>query len=785
MPKRSKKKISKRETRQWLVSAAIIIAVVITGAMVGTVIGAILNVPSWSPEALYGSETTTLYDKDQKAFYSLHAPQENRIQVPLSLMPDHLKQAFIATEDQRFYKHHGISIVGIGRAIVVDIMSGKKAQGASTITQQLARNAFLSPEKTWERKIKEMVMAFQLESKYSKDEILEFYLNRINFGSGAWGVQTASQIYYGKDVDELTLAESALLAGLVQRPNVYSPFKNLDLAKKRQRVVLNCMVDCGYISQQEADNTYEQKLDFKEPVKTPYRYGFFVDYVVDEADRILREEGLYDNPQDAIYKGGLKIYTTMDPKIQMVAEETYSKPSSFPQVKSKNGQDIQSAMVLLDHRTGEIRSLIGGRNYTHQRGFNRAVDMVRQPGSAFKPVVVYGPALEMGYNSGYVLEDAPVTYMVNGKPWSPRNYDGKYRGMITMRTAVQWSVNIYAVKLADEIGIKNGIKFAENLGITSLVKAGRANDLNLSTALGGITKGVSPLELAAAFGSFGNQGILAEHHVITKIEDNAGNTIYKYGPKQQRVMKEETAWMMTDLLQTVVKAGTGTRAQIAGVQCAGKTGTTQNDKDAWFVGYTPHYACAVWMGYDREETMNKTYGGSYPALIWKAVMNQAVSGSKGSFSVPSGMEQVAICQKSGKLATPACPEEDIVINSMRSQNAPQETCDVHVLVEICSESGKLSTPGCPSPVQQGFLGDLPPGTPGAVPQEYCDIHDNKTVIKKVQVCTDPRHQGRLYLANIPKNDESGGCPGDQIAEIEIDNADQLGYCPLSDHQMQR
>lgn len=783
MPKR-KKKISKRKARKLFLSAAIITAVILIGAVVGTVIGAVVNIPSWSPETLYGSETTTLYDRDDKAYYSLHA-EENRIQVPLSLMPEHLKEAFIAVEDQKFYNHHGINIMAIGRALVVDIIAGEKAQGASTITQQLAKNAFLYPDKTWERKIKEMVMSFQLESKYSKDEILEFYLNRINFGSGAWGVQTASQTYFGKDVDQLTLAESSLLAGLVRRPNAYSPFKNLDLAKNRQRVVLKCMVDCGFITQKEADEAYEQELGFKEPVEAPNRYGFFVDYVVDEADRILQEEGLNDNPQDAIYKGGLKIYTTMDPKVQLAAEEAYAKPDSFPQVKSKNGQDIQSAMVLLDHRSGAIISMIGGRSYTHQRGFNRAVDMVRQPGSAFKPVVVYGPALEAGYSPNYQLEDAPVTFTAGGKPYSPKNYDGTYRGMITMRTAVQWSVNIYAVKMANEIGVRNGVNFAEKLGISTLVKAGRINDLNLSTALGGITKGVSPLELASAYGCFGNNGIRTEHHVITKIEDNAGNIIYEYRPKQTRVMKEETAWMMTDMLRTVVQAGTGTRAQIPGVQCAGKTGTTQNDRDAWFVGYTPHYTCAVWMGYDREETMSNTYGGSYPARIWKAAMTKAVANSKGSFKVPTGIQQVSICQKSNKIATPACPDEDIVLSYMKPENVPKETCDLHVLANICPDTGKLATPECPAPVQQGFLKDLPPGTPGAMPQEYCDLHGRQAVSEKVTVCTDHRHQGRIHLANIPKDGESGGCPEEFVAEIEMDNPGHLEYCPLPEHQTNR
>lgn len=783
MSKRTKK-LSKRNTRKWILSAVVITAVVLIGAVLGTVIGAILNIPAWSPETLYGSETTTLYDRSGNAFYSLHA-EENRIQVPLSLIPQHLREAFIAIEDQQFYQHHGINPIAIGRAIIVDIMKGEKAQGASTITQQLAKNAFLYPDKTWERKIKEMILAFQLESKYSKDEILEFYLNRIYFGSGAWGVQTASQTYFGKDVDQLSLAESALLAGVVRRPNAYSPFKNPDLAKSRQRVVLNSMVDCGFITQQEADEAYEQELHYKEPVKSRSQYGFFVDYVVDEAERILEEEGLYDNPQDAIYKGGLKIYTTLEPTIQLAAEEAYAQPNAFPNLKSKTGQEIQSAMILLDHRTGEILSLVGGRSYTYQRGFNRAVDMLRQPGSAFKPIVVYGPALEMGYHPDYQLEDAPVTFNVGGQKYSPKNYDGKYRGMITMRTAVQWSVNIYAVKLANEIGIKNGIEFAERLGITTLVKSGRVNDLNLATALGGITKGVSPLEMASAYGAFANNGILAQHHIIKKIEDNVGNTIYEFRPKYNRVMKEETAWLMTDMLMTVVQAGTGTGAQISGVQCAGKTGTTQNDNDAWFVGYTPHYTCAVWMGYDQKETMSNTYGGSYPARIWKAAMTKAVAISKGKFSVPSGITSVRICKVSNKLATSACPDEQILATYVGSGNVPQESCDVHVLIDICSETGLLATPGCPAPVQQGFDKTLAPGVPGAIPQEYCPIHGGHVSTQKVMICTDPRHHGRMYLANISKDGEVGGCPGEYIAEIEINNPEQFNYCPLVDHQTQR
>ncbi|NLV16687.1 MAG: penicillin-binding protein 1A [Syntrophomonadaceae bacterium] len=782
--RKQRKKIPKNLAVKWIVSALLIAAILVAGAAVGTVIGAIINPPAWDPEALFGSETTILYDKNGDPFYNLYF-EENRIQVPLSSVPDDLKNAFLSVEDQQFYEHHGINFLAILRAIYVDLTKGSLSQGASTITQQLARTAFLNPEKTWERKIKEMVISFQLESKYSKDEIFKFYINRINFGSGAWGVQTASQIYYGKDIEELTLAESALLAGLVQRPNAYSPFKNLELAKKRRSIVLNRMVDCGYITQAEADEAKEEPIKLNEKTNTAERYGFFVDYVIDEADRILEELGLYDDPQEVIFKGGLKIYTTMDPKAQLTAEETYAKASSFPQAQSKSGQTLQSSMILLDHRTGAIQCLIGGREYTHKRGFNRAVDMLRQPGSAFKPVVVFGPALEKGYTPGYMLEDAPVTYRIGGETWSPGNYDGKYRGMITMRTAIQYSVNIYAVKLADQVGIKNGIAFAENLGITSLVKAGRINDMNLSTALGGITKGVSPLELASAYGCFANKGVLAEHHVITKIVAKNGSTIYTHRPTEKRVMTEATAWMMTDMLQNAVRAGTGTNARISGVACAGKTGTTQNDRDAWFVGYTPNYTSAVWMGYDKEETMNKTYGGSYPARIWKAVMSTVATGS-GNFSIPTGITQVAICQKSGKLASSACPEEDINLVHMNPKDAPEETCDLHYLQKICSESGQLATSLCPDTVDKGYLKDAPFDDPQAAPHEYCSLHQEQvTPATTALICTDPRHEGKLYLANIPKGTEFGGCPENMRQEIKLEGSESLVYCPLSDHQKSR
>ncbi|MGE5398694.1 MAG: transglycosylase domain-containing protein [Chitinophagales bacterium] len=765
-----RRKAQKAQPHKWIISVFLLLIVIILGAGVGMVIGAVVNVPPWSPEKLYGSRTTILYDKNFEPYYSLHA-EENRVQVPLDKIPPDLIHAFIAVEDQDFYKHHGVNFVSIARAVLVDIITGKKSQGASTITQQLAKNAFLSPEKSWERKIKEAVIAVQLENKYSKDEILEFYVNRIYFGAGAWGVETAAQTYFGKNVGDLSLAESSLLAGLAQSPNNYSPYRNYDLAKKRQETVLRRMVACGYITQSEADAAYDAQLHFKKPIEGPQHYGFFVDYVIDEADEILSEEGYFENTQDALFKGGLKIYTTMNPSVQSYAEDFYSNSSNFP--PGKENDLVQSAMVILSQKNGDVIAMMGGRNYTQQRGLNRAVDSYRQPGSSIKPLVVYGPALEDGKSPDYIIDDSPVSF----GSWSPKNSDGKFRGKITMRTAVQFSVNVCAVKLANEIGIRKGIKFAKSLGITSLVDG----DYNLSTALGGITKGVCPLEMASAYGAFGNEGVWFKPHVITKIEDNSGNTLYEYRPQSKRAMKKETAYLMTSMLETVVQAGTGTRAKISGVDCAGKTGTTSEEKDAWFVGYTPYYSCAVWMGYDKGKNRIGTYGGTYPARAWKAIMSKAISG-KSSKSFASGVQMVAVCTKSGRLATPACPESDIEMK-MQSDDLPTEKCDLHVLVGICGESGKLANPYCPNKVSQGFLKDALPGEEEAAPIEYCDIHTSPTQSSTVYVCRDSRNEGRLYRAVIPLAGESGGCPSEYLEQVQVDDPNNVPICPLPDHQI--
>jgi len=783
--KLTKKNHNSQNRKAKSLQALFILSLLVLGVVTGVVVGAFRSLPAWNPQQLSGAQTTIIYDEEHKEAARLHA-QENRIQVPLDKIPQHLIDAVISTEDQEFYRHHGINFKRILGALLVNITRHSKAQGASTLTQQLARVSFLYPEKTYERKIKEILLAFQLEMRYSKDEILEFYLNKVYFGGGAYGVQAAAQTYFGKDVTDLTLAESAMLAGIIQSPNRLSPFRDYDAAKARQKVVLNNMVSCGVVSRREADKAFATPLSFKKTMSSQCRYGYFIDTVVDEADKILTKYGIYENPQYAVYNEGLRIFTTMDAELQAHSEDIYSNNSFFPSGKSRTGQELQSAMVLLDHHTGEVKAIIGGRHYEQQRGFNRATDALRHPGSAFKPVVVYGPALEKGLMPFLVLDDSPVSFSSGGQTWTPRNYDGKYRGLITMRTAVQWSVNVYAVKLAEKIGMKTGIDFAENLGINTLVKAGRHNDMGLSTALGGLTRGVSPLQLAAAYGAFANNGVYVEPHVITKITTSEGQVLYEHRTRYRRVMKPSTAWLMTSMLQTVTEQGTGTRARIPGVPCAGKTGTSQDDQNAWFVGYTPNFTCAVWMGYDKLERMPDVWGGSYPARIWKSMMQEALKGEpRQSFSKPGDIIQVTVCRKSGMLPSELCPDSSIVTEFAVKGSAPTTACSTHIIYNVCPDSGKLAGPYCPFPVPKSFV-NVPPGSTDAdrPPTEYCNIHSSPGSPVEVQpVCRDPRHRGKLFRANLPQDGQAGGCPSELVEELPVLPDSPLPPCELPDHQL--
>lgn len=569
--------------------------------------------------------SSQVFDSHGRLITTLHSDQ-NRLPIDINKVPQNLQNAFIAAEDNRFYEHIGIDPIGIFRAIFANLTNRGIAQGGSTITQQLAKNAFLSQEQTLKRKIQEAMLALEIEHKYSKKEILEMYMNQIYFGQGAYGIQTAAKTYFNKDVNELTLTQCAMLAGLTKSPNYYSPFNNLNEAKKRKNVVLDQMVKYGYVSAAEAEDAKNQDLGLSKShqSKEADEYASFIDYV---SQQVAKKYG-----DDALYKEGLKIYTTMDVDKQHAAVRAMRNlPNNYT---DENGlTQPQAAIVSIDPKTGHILAMVGGRG---QDSFNRASMAVRQPGSAFKPFV-YLTALQHDMTPDTTMNDQPVTY----GSWSPKNAGGSYSGTMTLSDALAHSVNTIAVQLADQVGTKNIIANAKKMGITTL----DAKDDNLAMALGGLTKGVTPLEMASAYGTFANKGVHVKPTAIVKILDRNGNVLEDASTLEKeetktRVMSEREAYEMTTMLEGVIDHGTGTAAAI-GRPAAGKTGTTDDNKDAWFVGYTPDIVTAVWIGDDTgSHSLGEIYGGTIPAEIWKDYMSSATSDeSGGDFSAPSGMER--------------------------------------------------------------------------------------------------------------------------------------------------
>jgi len=784
----SNKTTGSREKYKTILKFIFLLAVVGAIITAGLVIYAARSLPDWDPQLLTGAKTTLVYDDKGNVAAELHA-EENRTEIAFNEVPEELKQAFISTEDQDFYKHHGVTIKGISRAIFRNVQSGDlTGQGASTITMQLARNAFLNFDKEWERKIKEMILAFKIEANFSKDEIFSMYLNKIYFGSGAYGVQAAAQTYFGKDVTELNLAECALLAGLPQNPNVINPFMSVEKAEARQKIVLNNMVACGYIDQKTADEASQLELVFNQSIAQNVKYGYFTDAVIEEAIAILEDLEIYDDSNNAIYKAGLKIYSTMNSDMQNYAESLYQNNANFP-TESKNGQLIQSAMVLMDHSNGDIKAIMGGRKYEQKRGFNRATSAYRQPGSSIKPLTVYSPALEAGIMPYYVLDDSPISFKIGNSVWSPKNYDLSNRGLITMRTAVQYSINTYAVQLLDQVGIGTSFDFGKSLGL-ELVDSPGTNDLSLAPlALGGLTKGATPVQMAAAYGAIGNGGMYVKPHFITKIVDENGKELYNHELKLKRAMTDQTSWLMTSMLQTVTEAGTGTNAKVPGVPTAGKTGTSESYMDSWFCGFTPGYSVAVWMGYDEHLTMNSVYGGGYPAKIFRAMLQKAHQiNNPPALKMPGGIVQVQVCSKSGLLPSENCPEEAIISEYSRKDCIPTETCAVHEILYICPESGKLASKYCPNPEMKAMVKTREGSVDeDRIPTEKCDIHTEANFSGltggEVYICMDERHDGKLYRANIANPLQTGGCPADSIISVKLAPGQNIPYCDIDEHQV--
>lgn len=614
----------KSPMRRFLWIVGILVFLIIAGAgcgFIGATMSDLPEVANVKPAA-----SSQIYDVHGNLITTVHAT-ENRLPVKLSQVPKDLQNAFIATEDNRFYSHHGVDPIGIMRAIWVNIAHDGVAEGGSTITQQLARNAFLTQDRALKRKIMEAMLAIRIEQYYTKQEILEMYLNQIYFGQGAYGVQAAAHVYFGKNVQDLDLAQSAMLAGLPQSPNYYSPLTNYKAGKARQAVVLGQMVKYDYIDQATADKAKDEDLGLREKSEAAHsdnNASYFIDYVISE---IAEKYG-----DDAVYKDGLKIYTTIDMKAQDAAVQAMHNLPNF-YTDDKGLTQPQGALIAINPHNGYIVAMVGGRG---DDSFNRAVLAERQPGSAFKPFV-YLAAIQDGMTPGTVMDDKKIEF--NG--WSPKNYEGTYSGQMTLRYALQHSVNTIAVQLADAVGMRKVLNLASSLGITTLDDS---KDNNLAAALGGLTNGVKPIDMAVAYGTLANGGVKVKPVAITKIVDRNGQVVEENSTEEQRVVDPKYAYVITNMLESVMSGGTGGGASI-GRPAAGKTGTTDESKDAWFVGYTPDLVAAVWMGDDYGiETLDGITGGTVPAVIWRDFMSQALNAMEipaSDFTVPPGAASIA------------------------------------------------------------------------------------------------------------------------------------------------
>lgn len=545
--------------------------------------------------------------KKRSAIYDRHGElasyvyQENREYIPIDMIPEDLQKAVIAIEDKAFWTHYGINVKSIVRALLVDLKEGAKVQGASTVTQQLVKNMFLSHDKTWTRKIKEAALAIMVESHYTKEEILEYYLNLIYLGPNVYGVEAASQYYFKKPVNKLDLAESALLAGIIRSPGKYSPFLNLENAYQRRELVLRVLAEDGYITKEEAQKAVEQTIN-----TSPNQNNSAPNYYVSET---LKELGNLGYSYEQLQTRGYKVYTALDLEAQSLAEKAISTTVPVGRIDSNNLSQPQAAMVVLDVETGGILVLVGGRGQDH---FNRATMGRRQPGSTLKPFI-YLAALQKGHTAATLVSDSEIKF----EGWSPGNYDNQYLGDIAMGYALERSRNIAAIRVLADVGVDKVIGLTNQLGIQSIT---RQNDRNLALALGGLTEGVTPLEMAGAYASFPRGGTYIKPYFVTEIVDERGNTVYKKDLEPKRVMTEEEAFMILDMLRNVVEYGTGRSARISR-PAAGKTGIADNYTNAWFVGFTPEIASAVWIGNDRQaEPMqygNTVIGSSMAATVFK------------------------------------------------------------------------------------------------------------------------------------------------------------------------
>lgn len=764
---KAKKKFAISFIRTIVICFALIVVGVLGVASIYTT-KLISNVPDASTiDISPNGFSTTIYDSAGNEIESLASSGANREYVELSLIPENLQHAFVAIEDERFYEHNGIDARGILRAVFIDIVNvlkgSRASQGASTITQQLLKNNYFT---TWtsetsfkdrlDRKIQEQYLAIQIEKVYTKDQIMENYLNTINLGQNTLGVQSASRRYFNKDVSELTLSECAVIAGITQNPSKYNPISNPDENAKRRKKVLKNMLEQGYIDEnaynEAIDDDVYDRIQVVNNQMTSSSTSYFVDALTDQVVKDLVEQKGYTETEayQKLYSGGLTIYSTQDSRIQSIVEEEVNNQENYatqPKVSfsyrltitkadgsfenyseqtmlsyyqkankkysinfnsedearaaieaykaelmepgdtiSEAGESLiftlqpQAAMTVIDHTTGQVVALVGGRGEKiASKTLNRATGITRQPGSTFKVLAAYVPALDAGgLTLASVQDDAPMTY-ANGTPLS--NYDNHYRGYTNIRTAITNSINVVTVKTLTQIGTSLGFNYCQKLGITTL----DSGDNNQSLCLGGITNGVTNTELTAAYATIANGGKYNKPVFYTQVLDRNGDVLLDSTENEPtEVMKETTAWLITSAMRDVMTSGTGTRANFSGMAVAGKSGTTTKDRDTVFCGFTPFYTCSIWGGFDDNTPQSNT---TYSKNIWREVMKRIHEDLPNTdFTKPAGIVQVSVCRKSGLLPIEGVCDGDprgpqTYTEYFEEGTQPTEFCDHHTMID--------------------------------------------------------------------------------------------------------
>ncbi len=833
--RRKKKSVGARILRVFLV-VVVIIGFAVVGAGLGTVFGILqgtemLNTSDIIPE----SYTTVIYDVNGNEIDKLHG-EENREYVKLSGVTKNMQNAVVAIEDQRFFEHNGIDLRGIMRAMKENIKSGEFSQGASTITQQVIKNEVLSTEKSLTRKIKEQYLAVTLEKSLeeqlgskeaAKKYILELYLNTIALHHGLHGVEAAAQYYFGKHASELTLAESACIAGITKNPSLYAPDANEAESRSRQLLVLDKMLELGYITQTQFNDAIAEDvfghLVCKEAQEESgnAKHNYFVEAAVDQIAKDLMEKKSFTRAQayNLIYSGGLQIHLTMDSRMQAITEAALKDDSLFPAsdgtmdvtylisvldtTKDSNdsssqshyekratvnnqeeadafvasvkaellddthtlvldkltvSKSLQAAMVIMDQYTGEIKAVVGGRGEKPGDSvFNRATQALRQQGSTMKPLAAYAPAIDTGLlMPGSIIQDEPLTI----GSWSPQNWDGKFVGPTTVRKGIWHSMNILAVKAFQMIGAETSYDYLLKFGFTTIDERDKA----ATTALGGLTQGVSVLEETAAYASIANNGIYKEPVYYSVIYDHDGQVLLDNTDQEtHQVLKPTTAYMLTDMMRDVITRGTGGQAGISGMPVSGKTGTTNDSKDLTFYGYTPYYTGGIWMGYD---TAKEIKGSSSAHLkIWRTVMSQIHQeqglANKG-FEKPAGLVTQTYCSATGLAPTDICSQDYYGVTThsdlAASDFSVDGVCTAHAPYTVCTESGKLISPNCPPECQLNVVLAVDDtkilGKPSEIPAGKMEI-DISTMCDMTHQPSEPEP----LVPNIPSYvDPNSGIP---------------------------